>query len=75
MLEEDEEQMLKENNLLSNFNFSTLALLSYAIHNILLAQFLLMNILVSPSIFKGIEIIILIRDLGFLIIKIIEVNR
>lgn len=67
--------MLKENNLLSNFNFSTLALLSCAIHNILLAQFLLMNILVSPSIFKGIEIIILIRDLCFLIIKIIEVNR
>lgn len=67
--------MLKENNLLSNFNFSTLALLSCAIHNILLAQFLQMNILVSPSIFKGIEIIILIRDLCFLIIKIIEVNR
>lgn len=49
MLEEDEEQMLKENNLLSNFNFSTLALLSCAIHNILLAQFLLMNILVLKA--------------------------
>lgn len=69
MLEEVEKQKLKENNLPFNFNFSTSTLWNCA------KEFFANEYPCFIFFFKSMEIIILIRDLWFLIIKIIEVNR